>query len=416
MNMSNNDFEESLSFGSVSNKIHINNYGICIGEFKTEILQVESSPVYCFYMNNIKEEINKTFQDGQLLQKTRDFFKGYLGLDIFQNFKVIIIPNIVSSIKSLEIPTSFFDMIVIEESLLLKARVLENQSFRKVLIFKSFCWSGLSEMNLFSINEFWIKVGVHGFLGDIFFSFVANEIEYKIFIQRKFEQMLEFIENGRELYPIGNPQFTHEAEMYVNEAYILKSCIVFHMLTNLINFDNAKRLIKLLVENDRVINNENFFKMIKTNFGIKKLKYFKKQFVKRTGCPIFECDYNYSRKENKIDIKMTQQCLQEEYYREFTENRLHLENTFGIENEMVNILNKLPGDNSNLAERHQFVNKKTEGCKIFWGNINVVASETNEIEFREEIHPVKIEEKKSIKLTITCKSRLRKTIQKKCTH
>jgi len=110
---------------------------------------------------------------------------------------------------------------------------------------------------------------------------------------------------------------------------------------------------------------------------------------------------------------MTQQCLQEEYYKDFTENRLHLENTFGIENELVNILNKLPGDNSNLAERHQFVNKKTEGCKIFWGNINVVASETNEIEFREEIHPVKIEEKKSIKLTITCKSRLRKTIQKK---
>jgi len=118
-------------------------------------------------------------------------------------------------------------------------------------------------MNLFSINEFWIKVGVHGFLGDIFFSFVANEFEYKIFIQRKFEQMLDFIQNGRELYPVGNPQFTHEAyflpniwiliplirEMYVNEAYILKSCIVFHMLTNLINFDNAKRLIKLLVEN-----------------------------------------------------------------------------------------------------------------------------------------------------------------------
>ena len=74
---------------SVSNKIHINNFGICIGEFKTEVLQVESNPVFCFYMNPIKEEINKTFQDGQLLQKTRDFFKGYLGLDIFQNFKLV---------------------------------------------------------------------------------------------------------------------------------------------------------------------------------------------------------------------------------------------------------------------------------------------------------------------------------------
>jgi hypothetical protein len=80
----------------------------------------------------------------------------------------------------------------------------------------------------------------------------------------------------------------------------------------------------------------------------------------------------------------------------------------------VKILSKLPGENENLHERHQFVNKKTDSCKVFSGNINIVSSETNEIEFREEIHPVKIEEKKSIRLTVTCKSKLRKTIQKKC--
>ena len=74
----------------------------------------------------------------------------------------------------------------------------------------------------------------------------------------------------------------------------------------------------------------------------------------------------------------------------------------------------MPGENVPFHERHQFINKKTESCKIFWGNINVVASETNEIDIREEFHPVKIEEKKSMKLTITCQSRLRKTIQKKC--
>ena len=79
-------------------------------------------------------------------------------------------------------------------------------------------------MKLFSVNEFWIKVGIYGFLGDIFYSFVTNEIEYKvhrmiktlqlifqIYIQRKFEQMLSFIENGCELSPVGNPQFSHEA-------------------------------------------------------------------------------------------------------------------------------------------------------------------------------------------------------------
>jgi len=96
-----------------------------------------------------------------------------------------------------------------------------------------------------------------------------------------------------------------DAELFVNEAYILKCSIVFHMLTAIINFDNTKRLIKMLVEPDKILDNESVFKMIKQNFGIKKLKYFKNQFIKKTGCPHFTCEYNYSRKENKIDVKLS---------------------------------------------------------------------------------------------------------------
>jgi hypothetical protein len=66
-------------------------------------------------------------------------------------------------------------------------------------------------MNLFSVNEFWIKAGLYGYLEDLFYSLVANEVEYKIYIQKKFEKLLTLIENGCELYPIGNPQFPHEA-------------------------------------------------------------------------------------------------------------------------------------------------------------------------------------------------------------
>jgi hypothetical protein len=59
------------------------------------------------------------------------------------------------------------------------------------------------------------------------------------------------------------------------------------------------------------------------------------------------------------------------------------------------------------------VNKKSESCKTFMGNISILASETNEIESREEPHPEMIEKKRETKLTITLKGKLRKTVQKK---
>jgi len=46
---------------------------------------------------------------------------------------------------------------------------------------------------------------------------------------------------------------------------------------------------------------------------------------------------------------------------------------------------------------------------MFFGTLKFVASETNEIHFREEPHLEKIDKKKDNKLTITCKTRLRKT-------
>lgn len=146
---------------------------------------------------------------------------------------------------------------------------------------------------------------------------------------------------------------------------------------------------------------------------MKKLKFFKNQFVRKTGCPMFDCEYNYSRKENKIDIRIVQTPIQLKYYRDFTEHRLRLESQYKIENDVIKALLKFFDDYSTLHEKYQFVNRRTESCKTFSGILNIVPTETNEVEFREEIHQEKLEKKKETKLTITCKTKLRKTIQKK---
>lgn len=132
-----------------------------------------------------------------------------------------------------------------------------------------------------------------------------------------------------------------------------------------------------------------------------------------TRCPNFDCEYNYSRKENKIDIRIVQTPIQLKYYREFTEHRLRLENQYKVDNDIIKTLCKFFEDYSSLHEKFQFVNRRTESCKTFSGVINIVPTETNEVEFREEVHQEKIEKKKETKLTINCTTKLRKTMQKK---
>jgi hypothetical protein len=92
---------------------------------------------------------------------------------------------------------------------------------------------------------------------------------------------------------------------------------------------------------------------------------------------------------------------------------MRLESQYKIDNEVIKALSKFFEDTSNLYEKFQFVNRRTESCKTFSGLINIVPTETNEVEFREEIHQEKIDKKKETKMVITCKTRLKKTIQKK---
>lgn len=60
----------------------------------------------------------------------------------------------------------------------------------------------------------------------------------------------------------------------------LKSRLLFHMISNLAN---CKKQIAKSILSKNAINSESFLKLIKLNFGVKKLKYFSNQFIKSTG-------------------------------------------------------------------------------------------------------------------------------------
>ena len=56
---------------------------------------------------------------------------------------------------------------------------------------------------------------------------------------------------------------------------------------------------------------------------------------------------------------------------------------------------------------------KAKSCKFFYGKLNIMSNETNEVDFKEENFRVIFEKKRENKLTINCFRKFKKTIQKK---
>jgi len=54
------------------------------------------------------------------------------------------------------------------------------------------------------------------------------------------------VKEGEELFPLNSPKFSHNTEMFFNEAFILKSYLMFMMIGSQIGNDNIKKLIPQL--------------------------------------------------------------------------------------------------------------------------------------------------------------------------
>ncbi len=57
-----------------------------------------------------------------------------------------------------------------------------------------------------------------------------------------------------------------------------------------------------------------------------------------------------------------------------------------------------------------------KSIRLFYGNLNVFICETNEIDYKEENHNIKVECKEENEILVNCRSKFRKTAPKKVDH
>ena len=382
-------------------KTSLEKIGLCVGNF-THVAKENDFYVFCSKsLSNGKETINETLKvyDEMLLFMDTFSKSGFFKKSFY---KFVYLPNLSSHFSENQMPLSFSGMCFCDEEYMISVKNRETALRNKREIFYLISWSLISEIRVQSLlQDKWILFGFHGFLADQFRG--TNENEQKIYLSNVFSSFSRLVAQGKEVFPIScDPQSRCFSDHELDEAVRLKSRLVFHMITSIANC--KKQIAKTLFAKQN-INTDYFLKTIKINFGIKKLKYFVKQFVKSTGIPKLEVSYSYSRKEKKIYFTFLQSPLQENSLLNRQKSRVLLEEKkFGKACEELAFF-----------EKEQKIGGPDimKSWRFFYGKLHVIVCETNEIDYKEESHQIFLDKKPESKAMINCRAQFKKTVNKK---
>ncbi len=383
----------------IDRKMQLEKIGLCVGIFT---FISKESDFYIFSSKNIaKDSLSETMK---IYEEMLIFVETFSKSNFFSNsfYKLVYLPNLTCHISESEPPLSYSGMCFCDEEYIIDPKSRETYLRNKRAIFQTVCWSMVNEIKVQSeLQDKWILYGFNGFLADQFRG--ANENEQKIYLAEVFESFNKIVKEGKEIFPISCENQTRRlSDHEFDEIVRLKSRLVFHMITSIAN---CKKQIAKTLFSKQIVNTDYFLKTVKINFGIKKLKYFVKQFVKSTGIPSLEVSYNYSRKEKKIYFTFNQTPLQENYFKTRQKSRILLEEKkFGKPCEELSMLEK---------EHKLGVPDLSKSWRYFYGKLHIIVCETNEIDYKEESHQINLEKKPESKAMINCRAQFRKTVNKK---
>ncbi|KAL4446983.1 hypothetical protein ABPG74_014955 [Tetrahymena malaccensis] len=398
---------------SIQKKIKTDHIGICIGKFKTELsnfkTQKNNQVLIASSIGIDKKRLDVTLIHIEsilksIAQQQLQDLSEYLNI-----YKVIFLPNIFTqshmSITVFEendsnqtpfqsnkliansmynyqenitkqfdytldqLPQGFFKLGFIDEFFLapLLAQTQIEQNFRLLQYFKlinfSICQQKVSVGTRYHV-DYWILIGVNGYMTDLYYKTLLsdkeNAFEFRLLMAKQFEKLNYLVEQGEEVAPLScADELTFGFEKFVDEVYILKARLIFHILAIKCNSKGSEFVNSILdsAEKDQKITTDYIFKFIHKNYSIKD-KNFRKQFIECTGIPHFAFEYEDSRKENKISVQVTQTALQEEYFRYHNYYRNELEKKNNIHSNQMRML-----ENETIGEQGDSSDEEGEESK-----------------------------------------------------
>jgi len=388
------------------------------------------------------------------LSKLQQFEKAQLKLDkpLSPNLTWVILDNQLSYdiMKIAELDFSyrydslfFYDTMVLDSSLLIDPKCKDTNLFAKCDIVKQFASViHLWKLALKGFGDYWLYFGICSFIADIYLMVFHSDMLSMMIQEKKRKIYYRMVREGKDVIPLMKPSIMHPAELFFDSCYLIKSNLIFSMIFSFIKLRKSEvgDLAGILLKDDffdadssKVLytNSNKIFKRIKLTFGIKNLRHHLHQYLYNTGIAELDVAYSYNRKENKMKVSIRQTPLHLSYYKKAMEERFKLERYFNAISPIQQVFGEFETTLMGLAQQsdgyisHESVKSFLEddgrllvnsaycSMKYLSGTFDVIITETNEIEFREDIYEIKIDEAQDQEIPLYMRAKFRRVVQKK---
>ena len=338
----------------------------------------------------------------------------------------------------------YYKTVVLDCGIVIDRRSMDTYSFNQSEAILRYMFSlHLEKVALKSLDDYWIFSGASQFIADVYLMVYGNDLFTQHVFEMKKRKYYKMVSQGKDVNPLSNPNFMHPSEASMDQCYTLKCCLIFHMIyaylklskSNVGDFanlflqqpycdDTAKKSAVYYMDTKKA------YKKIKLTFGIKIMKDLQ-QFLQYTGCSELYCEYTHDRKGNRIKLSIRQVPIHLQHYKRVMEERFSLEKYFAITSPAKKILDTFQTSLINLGQNSDgfissesikayldddgriLVNSHYNSLKYLSGQFYVIVTETNDVEFNEEIHELNLEDKPSQEVGINMRIKFRRVVQKK---
>ena len=343
----------------------------------------------------------------------------------------------------------FYKTMIMDSSIMLDEKVMDTFMFIKTELIRRYsCMVHLEKIALKSIDDFWVFTGICSFLADVFMMQNSNDSFNLTIMEKKRKKFYEYAVNGFDINPLTESNFSHPAEVLADRCFLVKSNLIFIIIYAYLklNKDNASDFGSILLSEEYVKYDEaglpklekfkytdttKFFKIIKTAFGVKNLKSDLGQYLCKTGTCEIDCAYIYNRKENKMKLSLRQTPIHLKHFKSTMKHRFDLEKFFNIVSPVKKLLEDFESSLIELAKTSDgfvklenikeflsddgriLMSEARKSLKYLQGKFDVIVTETNDIEFREDIYDIKVEDLQNQEINFYLRSKFRRIVQKK---
>jgi hypothetical protein len=343
----------------------------------------------------------------------------------------------------------YYKTMILDSSIMIDEKVKDTFLFIQTEMIRRYsCAVHLEKVAIKTIDDFWIFVGICSFLADVFMMQNSTDSFNLTTIEKKRKKYYSYAKNGLDINPLTDSNFSHPVEALADKCYLLKSNLILQMIYAFLklNKDNASDFGSILLSDEYVTYDSNgapnlkkfrytdsnrFFKIIKTAFGVKNLKGVLNQYLNQTGTCEIDCVYIFKKSDNKMKLNLRQTPIHLNHFKETMKHRFELEKFFNIVSPVKKVFEEFEATLMDLSKNSDgfvnlenikaflsddgriLVNENRKCLKYLSGKFDVIVTETNDIEFREDIYDIRIEDKQDLEINFYLRSKFWRSVQKK---